>query len=83
MTATSTADTATPSPILTAFEASAYLRINDGSKDSLRRSRMTGELWGYPAPIFIQATRKTLYRKSDLDEFLAQLPRYTSHEQQA
>ena len=62
------------SPVLSVFEAGAYLRINDGELDSLRVSRSTGELWGYPAPLFIKAKRKVLYRKVDLDAFLAQIP---------
>ncbi len=60
--------------LLTAFEASQYLKINDGSIDSLKPSRRTGLLWHYPAPKFIKASRKVLYKKSELDAFLDRLP---------
>jgi hypothetical protein len=62
--------------LLTAFAACAYLTINDGSSDGLKKSRSTGNLWGYPAPRFIKAKRKVLYRKTDLDAFLAQIPTF-------
>jgi hypothetical protein len=62
--------------LLTAFAACAYLKINNGSSDGLKKSRSTGELWGYPAPRFMKAKRKILYRKSELDAFLAQIPTF-------
>jgi hypothetical protein len=62
--------------LFTTFAACSYLTINDGSSDGLKKSRNTGELWGYPAPRFIKAKRKILYRKSDLDNFLAQIPTF-------
>jgi len=67
--------------LLTTYEASAALKVNDGSKDGLRKSRNTGQLWGYPAPKFIKAKRKVLYRKSELDAFLAQIPTYQNNAQ--
>ena len=65
--------------LLTAFLASLYLSINDGTKDGLKKSRNTGDLWGYPAPKFIKARRKVLYRKSELDAFLEQIPTYNNN----
>ena len=64
------------SEVLTAAQASHYLKINNGLSDGLKKSRKTGRLWGERAPCFIKAKRKALYRKLDLDEFLAKLPRY-------
>ncbi len=73
---TSSAVIVTPqnNELLTAFEASKYLKINDGSIDSLKPSRRSGLLWHYPAPLFIKASRKVLYKKSELDAFLDRLP---------
>jgi len=65
--------------LLSSLFASLYLAINDGTKDGLKKSRCTGELWGYPAPKFIKAKRKVLYRKSDLDAFLEQLPKFQNN----
>ena len=67
------------SEVLTPAQASGHIKVNDGSTDGLKKSRSTGELWGYPAPRFLKAKRKVLYRKSDLDAFLAQLPQYCSN----
>ena len=69
----------TPHELLTAHEASEYLKINDGKTDGLKKSRCTGELWSYSAPRFIRAKRKVLYRKSELDAFLAQIPTYQNN----
>jgi len=67
------------SEVLTPAQASGHIKVNNGSTDGLKKSRNTGELWGYPAPKFLKAKRKVLYRKSDLDTFLAQLPQYHSN----
>ena len=49
-------------------EVSAILRVTE---DTLKNSRSTGTLFGFPAPKFIQAgKRKILYRKSCVRWFL-------------
>jgi len=65
--------------LFTCLMASVYLAINDGTKDGLKKSRCTGLLWGFPAPMFIKTGRKVLYRKSDLDAFLEQLPKFQNN----
>lgn len=65
--------------LYTSREASLYLKINNGTKDGLKKSRSTGDLWGHPAPTLMKAKRKVLYRKSDLDAFLAQIPEFRSN----
>jgi len=67
--------------LMTAFVASLYLSINNGKIDGLKKARHTGQLWGYPAPKFIKAKRKVLYRKSELDAFLAQIPTFQNNAQ--
>ncbi|GEM_PF-907958 len=64
--------------VQTPAQASLYLKINDGLSDGLKKSRKTGKLWGYPAPKFIKAKHQVLYHKSDLDDFLGNIPRYRS-----
>jgi len=65
--------------LFTPNEASKEIKVNNGHSDGLKKSRSTGQLWGYPAPRFIKAKRKVLYRKSDLDAFIAQLPQYQNN----
>jgi len=65
--------------LFTCLMASVYLAINDGTRDGLKKARCTGLLWGYKAPLFIKTGRKVLYRKSDLDTFLAQLPKFQNN----
>ena len=66
---------------LTPHQASVYIGI-DTDGDALKVSRSTGTLWGLNAPKFIKAgSKKVLYLKEDLDEFLAQFERYSNNAQ--
>jgi len=62
--------------MLTPQQATQYIGI-DSKADALKNSRSTGVLWGVQAPKFIKAgPKKILYKRSDLDEFLAQFDSY-------
>ena len=68
-----------PAVVLTSLQASNYLGC---SGDVLKLARVSGALWSNPAPQFLKAgTRKILYRKVDLDNFLEQFKTYSNNAQ--
>jgi len=65
----------------TPTQATKYIGI-DSDGDALKTSRSTGTLWGMTAPRFRKAgTKKIVYLRVDLDEFLDQLEGYTNNAQ--
>jgi len=65
----------------TPAQATKYIGI-DSDTDALKTSRSTGTLWGMTAPRFCKAgTKKIIYLRTDLDEFLDQLEGYTNNAQ--
>lgn len=52
-------------------KAAAYLGTTEAT---LRKSRHTGFLWGYPTPRYLKTGRICRYRLADLDEFLDTIP---------
>lgn len=45
-------------------------RILGTTSATLRKSRVTGELWGCPAPQFVKFGRTVRYRADDLERWL-------------
>jgi predicted DNA-binding transcriptional regulator AlpA len=54
--------------IMTSQEAADYLRISEGT---LRRSRSTGYLFGFPTPPYRKLGHIVRYRKPDIDAWMA------------
>jgi len=62
-------------PALDTKNSAKYLATTEGN---LRLSRHTGVLFGKPAPPFLDAGGKKLYRLSVLNDFLGSLKKYKS-----
>jgi len=63
-------------PMAAAFandHAAVYIGV---SPNSLKISRRTGELCGFPAPEYKKMERKVIYIRTVLDKWLADLPGY-------
>jgi len=63
--------------IMTSPEAADYLRI---AEQTLRNSRSTGRLFGYPTPPYRKFGTLVRYRKPDLDAWIALTEEGTSAE---
>lgn len=61
--------------IFTSQQAAGYLEY---SEYTLRLSRSTGTLAGVQAPPFFKLGRSVRYKKSDLDNWLAQFETFTN-----
>jgi hypothetical protein len=61
------------SPVSDEQGAAKYINT---TKITLRHSRVTGLLWGVPAPKHIKAGRRVLYRYEELDRWLGQFSEY-------
>ena len=73
---------ATPlNPSAAAFNTRHAAEYTDTSEQSFKRSRVTGELCGKPAPEFKKAGRKVFYLRVVLDKWLADLPGYKNNAQ--
>lgn len=68
------------SQTLTHKEACLLLGASD---ICLKLSRMTGTLYGHPAPKFIRYGRSVRYLRSDLEAWLAGIPRHQSIAEEA
>jgi len=62
--------------VLTSIQGSEFL----GSEtDILKQSRRTGMLWGQPAPKFMKASKKVLYKHAELTAFINSLDEFKSN----
>ena len=69
-----------PETLLTSQQAASHLQY---SEYTLRLSRSTGILAGVQAPPFFKLGRSVRYKKSDLDNWLAQFETFTNTAQAA
>jgi len=60
-------------PLLNEVEAAKVL---GSTPSSIKQSRYTGELFGFPAPRYLKMGRSTKYRLSTLLEFRDQFPEF-------
>ena len=56
-------------------DAASYLGTTSAS---LRKSRVTGELWGLPAPRYRKTGHRCLYLLAELDAFIDAIPTASS-----
>lgn len=56
-------------------EAAIYIGV---CKSSLDKSRVTGELMGHPAPVFVKMGKSIRYRKNDLDRWVNDLASFST-----
>ncbi|MAC45541.1 MAG: hypothetical protein CMI12_01630 [Oceanospirillum sp.] len=66
--------------LLTSQQAATHLQY---SEYTIRLSRSTGTLAGVQAPPFLKLGRSVRYKKSDLDNWLAQFTTFTNTAQAA